>query len=60
MATFKVGDVVELKSGSPNMTISKCYGDNTYQCEWFNEKNEVKSYCFDGDMLEIFIPDGLD
>jgi uncharacterized protein YodC (DUF2158 family) len=39
MSTFAVGDVVQLKSGGPQMTISKIDGDNsTYKCCWFNGK----------------------
>ncbi len=38
---FKAGDLVQLKSGSPFMTVEKAdfdYGDNwvgTYSCSWF-------------------------
>ena len=43
---FKDGDVVQLKSGSPKMTIS---GENAltggYICVWF-VGTEVKSYTF--------------
>jgi len=39
MSDIKVGDVVELKSGSPRMTVGKIVGD---QCTvlWFGESNE--------------------
>ena len=36
MAQFKVGDVVQLKSGGPKMTVKNVYeSDNTYSCQWF-------------------------
>jgi uncharacterized protein YodC (DUF2158 family) len=34
-ASFKVGDVVQLKSGGPIMTIAEINGDDAY-CEWFS------------------------
>ena len=30
MSTFKIGDVVQLKSGSPPMTINACYENNIF------------------------------
>lgn len=32
---FKVGDVVELKSGGPIMTVSDVYNDGTLRARWF-------------------------
>ncbi len=46
---FKVGDVVQLKSGSPEMTIANIKGDDI-GCTWFQE-NIFKSYIFDKKML---------
>lgn len=34
---FKVGDVVTLKSGGPDMTITHIKGDDTATCVWFEE-----------------------
>ncbi len=34
MNTFKIGDVVELNSGSPKMTIIKDNGDGTVDVSW--------------------------
>ncbi len=36
MNDFKVGDVVELKSGGPDMTITSIEGDKA-NCTWFVE-----------------------
>lgn len=61
MTYFKVGDVVKLKSGSPNMTIDKIYVSpktkqpmNLYKCVWFEG---TKSYWkdFKSEMLDIVI-----
>ncbi len=37
METFKPGDVVMLKSGSPLMTITEVYNGNEYvYCAWYD------------------------
>lgn len=36
---FKAGDVVQLKSGGPAMTIAWIDGSDA-RCEWFDNKNE--------------------
>lgn len=38
---LKAGDVVELKSSGPKMTIRWVENDEAY-CEWFADKNELK------------------
>lgn len=53
---LKVGDVVMLKSGGPNMTIDKIAvfaGSTTNQarCVWF-EKNKQMSHVFELEVLE--------
>ena len=35
MNAFKVGDVVQLKSGGPLMTIAEVRGDEQCRCSWF-------------------------
>ena len=32
---FKIGDIVQLKSGGPKMTIKAPYSDGDYFCQWF-------------------------
>lgn len=48
---FKAGDLVQLKSGSPVMTVEKADFDyarqwqGTYSCSWFaGAKNNTKSF----------------
>lgn len=37
---FKVGDIVKLKSGGPEMTVQSIHeGSNNYRCQWFAGKN---------------------
>lgn len=37
MENFKVGDVVQLKSGSPAMTIVELYNNNEFAtCTWYD------------------------
>jgi len=60
---FKTGDVVQLKSGGPIMTVVGYHvahfpdgtsqtSDTNVECTWFNEKNERKSSTFHEDTLE--------
>lgn len=45
---FQAGDVVQLKSGGPYMTVRWCAERNgvmTAYCDWF-EKNEAKGHAF--------------
>ena len=42
---FKVGDVVELKSGGPRMTVERVEEEGTTHCIWF-VSNERKSGSF--------------
>jgi uncharacterized protein YodC (DUF2158 family) len=39
MENFIIGDIVQLKSGGPKMTIEAL--STTVFCQWFNEKNEL-------------------
>lgn len=46
---FKAGDVVQLKSGGPRMTVVeyRSAGSGTeVLCQWFSEKQEVQAYTF--------------
>ncbi|MBA2589074.1 MAG: DUF2158 domain-containing protein [Alphaproteobacteria bacterium] len=50
MATFQVGDVVELRSIGPNMTV-EAVKDETVHCVWFSSA-EVKRAYFPADTLK--------
>ena len=40
--SFKVGDVVELKSGGPKMTVAETgAASGSVLCHWFNHDGEV-------------------
>jgi uncharacterized protein YodC (DUF2158 family) len=43
MSDFKPGDVVQLKSGGPVMTIKFIDEDGDVFCEWFDKKDELKA-----------------
>jgi uncharacterized protein YodC (DUF2158 family) len=47
---FKTGDVVQLKSGGPLMTVAEVNGDDV-DCRWF-VGNEEKSSSFPSEMLK--------
>jgi uncharacterized protein YodC (DUF2158 family) len=40
MAGFQKGDVVKLKSGGPDMTVTNVANDGRIQCHWFPAINE--------------------
>lgn len=50
---FQIGDLVQLKSGSPIMTIETVRGSATgqHQCTWFVD-NKVVVHKFHADALE--------
>lgn len=37
---FKVGDVVQMKSGGPQMTVVECNDSGYVVCEWFSRKSQ--------------------
>lgn len=59
-AKFSVGDVVQLKSGGPAMTISEVQMDyrefkGTYRCKWFKgASNEMA--VFEEATLQPYVP----
>jgi len=52
---FKIGDVVQLKSGGPTMTVSKFGDDNRVYCVWFAYEYDKYDKYHDG----YFLPDSL-
>ena len=54
MPDLKVGDVVQLKSGGPKMTITSTKANQAgVLCTWF-DKSEVKSSRFPVEVLQQF------
>jgi uncharacterized protein YodC (DUF2158 family) len=39
--TFKVGEVVQLNSGGPRMTVSSIGSEGTVNCTWFNQTDHA-------------------
>lgn len=53
MAQLSIGDVVKLKSGGPNMTVTSApQGTTAYYCKWFLE-GKTHSGRFEGKTLEL-------
>lgn len=48
----KVGDIVRLRSGGPDMTIRDFEGTSWVHCEWFTDVGEPKNRTFSPEMLE--------
>lgn len=58
MAQFKVGDVVQLKSGGPGMTVSDIEADGV-RCVWF-AGNENKIGHFPSSILKLYEADSTE
>lgn len=54
--TFKPGDVVELKSGGPKMTVRSYEPQDSAEvtCEWFDKSNDFCTKSFHQDTLRIY------
>ena len=59
MEDFEIGDVVQLRSGGPKMTVHGLVSDGDVVCQWF-EGNEVHEESFPKDTLKKIelVPDG--
>lgn len=56
---FAPGDIVQLKSGGPAMTVSKmrvAHGSTEpgYDCEWFKGASKEKAH-FEEDTLKVYV-----
>ena len=53
--TLKIGDVVNLKSSGPDMTVDKITEDGGIFCVWFagEHYDKVSSYYFQPDSLRL-------
>lgn len=54
MSRFSEGDVVQMKSGGPIMTISEIRDDGKVVCHWFGDKNKQEIGTFPNVVLEKF------
>ena len=43
MSTFNVGDVVQLRSGGPEMTVLAVLRGNVATCVWFTHEDAIRS-----------------
>ena len=59
MSEFKKGDVVQLKSGGPAMTVSKERRAGELFCEWFDATEKYQSQDFEPDSLKTYEPQAL-
>jgi uncharacterized protein YodC (DUF2158 family) len=48
---FKLGDVVQLKSGGPSMTVTTAREKDQVGCHWFSEHGDIKWFNFHPDAL---------
>ena len=51
-STLKIGNVVRLKSGGPDMTVMRITGRFAV-CQWFDRATNVKAGSFVIEMLEL-------
>jgi len=55
MAQFKIGDIVQLKSGGPAMTVAKIRdADKEYRCAWFKGASHESGF-FVEDALQPYV-----
>lgn len=67
MTQFNPGDVVELKSGGPIMTVDsykkihkdRKYDENQLVCRWFNKDQELETATFYASSLKMAESDAL-
>jgi uncharacterized protein YodC (DUF2158 family) len=56
---FDIGDVVNLLSGGPFMTISEVHGD-FINCMWFNNNGDLQKGQFPVETVEFSVPEEKD
>jgi uncharacterized protein YodC (DUF2158 family) len=59
VSQYKAGDVVELKSGGPQMTVSETNDAGMVLCTWFDSKKVLQEKAFDQELIKphkIVIP----
>ena len=53
MKELKIGNVVILKSGGSQMTVSQILDNDKIECDWFDKEGKVQKHIFHKEMLEI-------
>lgn len=53
--SFQVGDVVQLKSGGPQMVVTYVGERGDCRCDWFVQDTSVQNYNFPPQALEPVI-----
>lgn len=53
MSDFKLGDIVQLKSGGPAMTVSGHRG-RSLVCEWFDHSGKHSAHVFEPSSLKPY------
>jgi len=54
MVNFKVGDLVQVKSGGPKMTVNDADDSDQIQCQWFSGTKLHSGY-FNANSLQKFV-----
>jgi uncharacterized protein YodC (DUF2158 family) len=49
---LKIGDVVALKSGGPDMTVENIDEQGNVTCTWFEKDGNLKTWTFKEEMLD--------
>ena len=57
MEDFEIGQVVQLRSGGPKMTIHSLVSDGDVVCQWF-EGNDVHERNFPNEVLKKVVTGG--
>lgn len=52
--SFKDGDLVQLKSGGPAMTVLEVNDAGMVICTWFDSKDESQEKAFKENLLKIY------
>lgn len=56
---IEIGDLVQLKSGSPKMTVSSRVMGNQYSCVYFDSDGNPKYITLDSKTLKKVLPDEI-
>ncbi|WP_374527784.1 YodC family protein [Acinetobacter sp.] len=54
MSNYKIGDVVQLKSGGPTMTVSETNDAGMVLCTWFDAHSELQEQAFNQELIKPY------